>query len=92
MLGRLGLVIHWIGFLAGIATAFYLFDDPVTDRIYVPAAAPAIPYVIYEANWLKTVGLFLALLIVATCIGRAFNFILSGHKSPLPWVANKEAA
>ena len=91
MLSRLGLVIHWLGFLAGVATACYLFINPVMDRIYVPAEAPAIPYVTYENNWLQTVGLFLALLVLATCIGWAFNFILAGHKSPLPWVANKEA-
>ena len=98
MLNRLGLVIHWLGFLAGVATAVYLFINPVEDRIYDTAAmvssitdGSSAPYVTYESNWLQTAGLFLALLIVATCIGWAFNFILAGHKSPLPWVANKEA-
>ena len=86
MLSRLGLVIHWLGFLAGVATAVALLINPVEDSIYDNP-----PYVTYEINWLQTAGLILALLVVATCIGWAINFILTGHKSPLPWVANKEA-
>lgn len=131
MLGRLGLVIHWIGFLAGIATAALIFMNPLETSTYIPRYVPSSeqdaryisdvltgdpdassaamrlmsdealeavingsfrgPRVINVVNWFGTAGMMLALFIGASFIGWILNFILSGHKSPLPWIANKEA-
>ena len=74
MLGRLGLVIHWLGL---IFSALLLF---------------AAIKVALEGNGLRMPVEDAALYICGPIFGGwLFRFITLGHKSPLPWVANKEA-
>ena len=115
MLGRLGLVIHWIGFLAGVTglivglssfdlTAKYRVDmsqegaallaesnfeemsksdlDAFIDNSEGGRTSPK-----YD-NWL----LILLLGFGPISSAWAIRFILTSHKSPLPWVANKEVS
>lgn len=75
MLGRLGLVIHWLAFLLA---ELYLW------------------LVLYHATLGSGVDgqdLITFIVVSGGCmtIGWLVNFILSGHRSPLPWVANKES-
>jgi hypothetical protein len=144
MLGRLGLVIHWAGFLSFFPIALYLIitepretikfiDNP---ELYFPsvsetqafnswveivnlygqesdeanAALAELPTPVLQGmanrnlslmdfgqpKSLKVLdvagfGFLLSILTVASLLTSwLINFILSGHKSPLPWVANKE--
>ena len=76
MLNRLGLVIHWLGFVCAVwlvCVAIY--------EITISGVASFSPY-----DWQEFIGWFIGL----SAIGWLINFILSGHKNPLPWVANKE--
>jgi hypothetical protein len=76
MLNRLGLVIHW---LAVVLTGFWVFIA-ITVLIFIGTE-----------DMLKAfAGLVVPCLVLLTT-GWLINFILTGHKSPLPWVANKEA-
>ena len=75
MLSRLGLVIHGLAFVLG--------------DIYILVA---LYNIIIEGDRLSAletaVGVILLLGLYG--FGWVINFILSGHKSPLPWIANKE--
>ena len=82
MLSRLGLVIHWIGFVVGITAAMSREDLQIA--ITNAEGGSDIPNL---KNWL-----FILLLGVGPItLAWAIRFILTGNKSPLPWVANKEA-
>ena len=48
------------------------------------------PFIRDGINWLYTLILMLLFSLLILGAGWLTNFILSGHKSPLPWVANKE--
>ena len=81
MLNRLGLVIHWLGFGFGLLISLWLGIDSIFD---MPSAT--------------TVGTVVETLIgipivvfIFTLPTWGIRFILTNHKSPLPWVANKEA-
>ena len=140
MLGRLGLVIHWVSFLATIPIILhflinpeinyipnpnayelrggdaYLFNELMMDRIMnrgqqesvilaqmsEPARFAVANEIAYTAigtkpfirdgiNWLYTLILMLLSSLLLLGAGWLINFILAGHRSPLPWVANKEA-
>jgi hypothetical protein len=113
MLGRLGLVIHWIGFLAGVAGIIAgLSSFDLTEKRYVELSAEGAAlyaernleemtlsdlYAVRDNNeggrtfpaydnWL----LILLLGVGPISLAWAIRFILTSHKSPLPWVANKE--
>ena len=74
MLGRLSLVIHWAGFL----TSFGVMGVPINTYGR-------------EGVWAGNASDGGVIMLTApTLIGWAIRFILSNHKSPLPWVANKE--
>ena len=145
MLNRLGLVIHWLGFLAFLPAAIYLLitepretykfiDNPA---FYYPtdsetqafnswleivnfygleseeanAALAELPAPVLQGIANRNLSLmdfgqpkrvkvldvagfgFLLSILSASSllISWLINFILAGHKSPLPWVANKEA-
>ena len=89
MLNRLGLVIHRFFILLALlfsaaALQYYLWlhtenfpRQPFGELIF--------QYNLRDGIFYSPVGLLFA------PIGWAFNFVLTGHKSPLPWVANKEA-
>ena len=73
MLYRLGLVIHWLMFVLG--------------NIYILVAI----YNITIGGMRETIGdtvVGVIFLLGLYGMGWLFNFILSGHKSPLPWVKN----
>lgn len=76
MLNRLGLVIHWLGFIGsvlGTLLVIYQITTYGTD-------------IIDAEEWLIIAGVIVGPL----SVGWVTNFIFSSHKSPLPWVANKE--
>lgn len=114
MLGRLGLVIHWIGFLAGVAGLIAgLSSFDLTEKRYVELSKEGAA-LLAESNFeeMSLSDLNAAvdnnneggrtfpaydnwLLILLLGVGPisstwAIRFILTSHKSPLPWVANKE--
>lgn len=146
MLNRLGLVVHWLGFLSFLPVTLYLMitepreiynyiDNP---EIYYPndaetqafnewkqifqsygagsdeasAAMAKLPTPVLQAmanrnlslidfGNPKTVKVFdgagfaflLSVLSISSLlISWLINFIFAGHKSPLPWVANKESS
>lgn len=73
MLQRLGLVIHWLMFVLGSS--------------YILVAI----YNITVGGMRETVGdtvVGMIFLFGLYGMGWVINFILSGHKSPLPWVRN----
>ena len=74
MLGRLGLVIHWLAFLlAELYLWFILYHATLGSGVNRQAL---ITFIVLAVGCMTT--------------GWLINFILAGHKSPLPWVANKE--
>ena len=145
MLSRLGLVIHWLGFLAFLPAAIYLLitepretykfiDNPafyyptdletqainewlqlvpedVQDSDEANAALAKLSAPVLQAlanknlanfntgmtkqvavkDWAGFTVLLSVLSIPSWLFSWLVNFILTGHKSPLPWVANKEA-
>jgi len=76
MLSRLGLVIHWATFLLGEVWIWVGLYNITFGGMDVTAG-----------DTILGVVLILAFML----LGWVINFILAGHKSPLPWVANKEA-
>ena len=113
MLSRLGLVIHWLGFLVGIAGIIAgLSSFDLTEKRYVELSKEGAA--LYAERNLEEMSLsdlnavvdnneggrtFPAydnwLLILLLGVGPisstwAIRFILTSHKSPLPWAANKE--
>ena len=145
MLNRLGLVIHWLGFLSFLPVTLYLMitepreiynyiDNP---ELYFPNASETqafnewkqifqsygadsdeasaamaklptpvvqaianrnlanfntdLPETVEVVDWAGFTFLLSVLSISSLLISWLINFILAGHKSPLPWVANKEA-
>ena len=115
MLNRLGLVIHWIGFFAGIAGFIAgLSSLNLTEKRYVELSREGAA-LIEEGNyeevslsdlnaWLDNSEggrtfpayenwLFILILgFVPISLAWAIRFILTSHKNPLPWVANKETS
>ena len=81
MLKRLGLVIHWLAFVLG---GFYALAG--TANLIRIGAMVGI-----EDAVTGLVFLFFGCL-ACFAAGWVTNFILTGHKSPLPWVANKETS
>lgn len=77
MLNRLGLVIHWLGFIGAVLLGVI--------TIYKITTFGAASFRWYD--WQEFIVWFISL----SAVGWVFNFILTGHKSPLPWVSNKEA-
>ena len=139
MLGRLGLVIHWMSFLAVIPIILYFLINPeikmitnpnsyelrgkdadlfhellidiamnrgrqesvILNRMSEPARYAVANETAYTAigskpsirdgiDWPDTLTLMLAMSLLTLSLGWLVTFILTGHKSPLPWVANKE--
>ena len=75
MIGRLMLVIHWAGFLASV---FGITSISYAILIYgrdFPSRSE------YEMA---------ALVAVPVVIGWLIRFVVMGHRSILPWVANEE--
>ena len=75
MLNRLGLVIHWLAFVLGDIYILVFLYNIIIEGTRLSAGETA-------------AGVFF--LFVLYGLGWAFNFILAGHRSPLPWVANWE--
>ena len=73
MLGRIGLVIHW---LAVVLTGLWAFTG-----IYF------LIFIVSENMLMSFAGLVVPCLVLLAT-GWLINFILAGHKSPLPWVKN----
>mgnify|MGYP005998539757 CR=1 FL=1 len=144
MFSRLGLVIHWFGFLGFLPAAIYLLiTEPIetynfidNPALYYPtdsetqafnswleianfygqeseeanAALAELPTPVLQGIANRNLslmdfgqpkrvkvldvagfGFLLSILSVSSLlISWLINFILSGHKNPLPWVANKE--
>ena len=114
MLSRLGLVIHWLGFIAGVAGAvaglssldlinyemgqisqegiYQLRNSNFEEMsredldIYLANSEGGRPVPVFS-NWFFILLLGVGPIIIAWAV----RFILTSHKSPLPWVANKEA-
>ena len=76
MLSRLGLVIHWLAFVLGDIYILVFLYNIIIEGTRLSAGE-------------TVAGVFF--LFVLYGLGWLVNFILTGHKSPLPWVANKEA-
>ena len=76
MLNRIGLVIHW---LAVVLTGLWVFTG-ITVLIFIGAE-----------DMLKWFAGLVVPCLVLLATGWLINFILAGHKSLLPWIANKEA-
>ena len=113
MLGRLGLVIHWLGLIAGVTGAiaglssldlinyemgqmsqeglYQLSSSNFEEMsredldIYLANSEGGRPVPVFS-NWIFILLLSIGPFIIAW----ATRFILTGNKSPLPWVANKE--
>ena len=75
MLKRLGLVIHWAGFLTSLGVMGVLIATYERTGVWAGNATDS--------------GLLI--LVAPPLLGWIVRFILTGHKNPLPWVANKEA-
>ena len=75
MLSRLGLVIHWATFLLG--------------EVWVCVGLYNITFGGMDVTAIDVI-LGVVLILAFSLLGWVINFILSGHKSLLPWVANKE--
>ena len=76
MLGRLSLVIHWIGFLASAAALGWACLGIAVEGLDVLTAED---------------GLVIGIMVcVPITLGWLFRFIISAQKNLLPWVANKE--
>lgn len=80
MLSRLGFVIHWTGFVFGLLISLWLGIDSIFD---VPSATTV-------GTVIETIIGTPIVVFILTLPAWGIHFILSGHKSPLPWVANKE--
>ena len=76
MLSRLGLVIHWLAFVLGDIYILVILYNIIIEGARLSAVETA-------------AGVFFLFILYG--LGWLINFILTGHKSPLPWVANKEA-
>jgi hypothetical protein len=91
MLGRLGLVIHFLGWAASIVTLVW---GVMNYKTYYTACLDDRGNASYvDCGYrIETDVIFMSLIIAAAFIvtGWAIHFILAGHKNPLPWVANKE--
>ena len=74
MLGRLGLVIHWAGFLASLGVMGVLINTYGREGVWAGNASDG--------------GVIM--LTAPTLIGWGVRFILARQKSPLPWITNKE--
>lgn len=86
MIKRIGLVIHllgWAGTLAGIIYGLINWRTFYTGCDFRdPTVAPrTCGYFINEEEIYLAIGIAL----VSFFAGWAINFIMSGHKSPLPW-------
>jgi len=77
MLSRLGLVVHWLAFVLGDIYILVILYNIIIEGARLSA--------------LETAAGVLFLFVLYG-LGWIFNFILTGHKSPLPWVANKETS
>lgn len=81
MLNRLGLVIHILGWLIGIAASVIIYT--AIQGYCGPDYDACIRWdYLTNYHWVAP---------ISPLIGWAIRFILTSHKSPLPWVANKEA-
>lgn len=88
MLGRLGLVIHWMGFVVGLVliAAVIQYGLWIED---ITTSRGIFGEIIWQYNLFNTV-INSPLVFLIPLIGWPLRFILTNHKSPLPWVANKE--
>jgi len=77
MLNRLGLVIHWLGFIGSVGfTGLYFF-------------APKHGFIIFEYEyWIQLV----AAAFVPLEIARAIRFILTSYKGLMPWSKAEQPA
>jgi len=75
MRDRIGLVIHW---LAVVLTGLWFFIG-ITVLIFIG-----------PEDMLKWFAGLVVPCLVLLATGWLINFILSGHRSPLPWVENWE--
>ena len=91
MLSRLALVVHWMGLASSMAMLIW---GVVNYKTYYTACLDKDGNAVYAdcGYRIETDVIFpsLASAFVLVIVGWGINFILSGHKSPLPWVANKE--
>jgi hypothetical protein len=76
MLSRLSLVIHWLGFIGSVLGTLWVIYGITTYGTED----------IDTDEWLIIAGVIVGPL----SVGWVFRFITTSHKSPLPWVANKE--
>lgn len=88
MLSRLGLVIHWLGFAAGLAMTTAVVQYWLWIEDYTSTRG-LFGKIIWDYDLFNTQVNSPAVLLICF-IGWPVNFIIAGHKSPLPWVANKE--
>ena len=80
MLNRLGLVINWAGYFGATwitATVGYQLINIGIEHLNLD-------------DWLRLSGFVGGLSVGAIACGWLINFILTGQKSPLPWVKNSE--
>jgi len=83
MIYRFAFVFHVFGWIVAVAAVLLGFPLSQEERYYMGRTW-------YNTNW-ETVGIAAVVIILAIGITWATRYILTGHKSPLPWVANKEA-
>jgi hypothetical protein len=88
MLNRLGLVIHWIGFVVGLiliaaVIQYGLWRESITQ------SRGLFGDIIWKYN-LYSSFIYSPVVFLIPFLGWPLRFILTNHKNPLPWVANKE--
>lgn len=94
MLNRLGLVVHWLGFTASCSILIWgLIEDGTHFRGCFDIATEKTVYFVNGCY-------FIDIEVIRSSLGGAaffllttwgIRFILTSHKSLLPWVANKGA-
>jgi len=83
MISRLGIVIHWLGFLVGLtlsaaALQYFLWMDNHTET------RGFLGEIIFDYS-LRDTPIYSPWVLLICLSGWPIRFILSGHKNPLPW-------
>ena len=83
MISRLGIVIHWLGFLVGLILSTAAFQYFLHRNAYTETRG-FFGEIIWEYNLFNTP--FYSPWVLLICLsGWPIRYILSGHKSPFPW-------
>lgn len=94
MLSRLGLVIHLLGFAASCSMLIWGIKENGTHFSGCVDVEGTITYIMSGCYYIdiEVIQLSVGSAAFFLLTGWGIRFILSGHKSPLPWVANKESS